>query len=859
MAVEERRTSLRFSRVKIEESSQQGSGQLATKSSSVSSSSRTAKDDFDVFLYLNGADQTSYSNLRDPVLRKMTVSKYEGDLDSSGYFHGTGKMVSTLGYTYTGQFQKGLMHGKGKIEWVNGLSYDGTWEDNIISGSGRYQWPTGDWYEGQVKKSVRHGKGKFFYAALDETYTGEWVNGLREGAGTLDYGGGSTYVGRWKNDRKCGSGIMTYAGKDTYDGEWLDDQRHGLGTMKWYNQNNLLVEVYAGNWVQGVQHGQGVVTYIRPPFPHPPPSGDAASAKQPESLRPKDSAVNTYDGEFFIAKRHGFGTMVYDDGSRYEGMWDDNQKHGQGKYTSAIGAVTIGQFDRGTALTDLGVADPLTGATPPLPLYIRDILGVHENNVAESVIAVQSIVSRYNGLLKKVFSFYATLDTVVLALPQPAKQERTQGTISVAQFVRLLTDAKLINRDMTIAVVNRLLCSFSDNVRAATSMGVSPLDGNVNLVDAGPHAGGSLTTDGSAVLRKNSAVTNSAQSATITPKTNTSLSSSPSSTSGTYPPAGRAYTRRWDQFRSALYLFTGELNFREFVEAIVRVASVYYAEDLWGPLATKVLVVLEDHLEPLPCATGSPILFPRTKDSLSVLQPHITSLTQVFIHHADQTSLGFRNAAVMTAAAPPSPTSAAAAAVEMSKRTLAGVTIKFRQFALMLRAGGFFDAEKCTTVVLPKILKWDRFASNTTAIYFKRVIIPATTNPASRPVSERCTSAIGDGTVSERGSLAASEGMRSSQTTHTQQSTTVVSTDKYERPILSEAALRSRWAMKQRSKGLGNGNAHATLNMELELTFPEFVEILCEAANVKYASLPWEQRVSTLIKEVMVPQFKRLC
>lgn len=578
-----------------------------------------------------------------------------------------------------------------------------------------------------------------------------------------------------------------------------------------------------------------------------------------------------------MAKRHGFGTFIYDDGSRYEGMWEDNQKHGQGKFTSAAGVVTIGQFDRGTATTDLGVADPVTGATPPVPLYIRDILGVHENNVAESVAAVQSIVSRYNGLLKRVFAFYAMIDTVVLALPQPPKKERTQGTITVSQFLRMLTDAKLINRNVTIAVVDRILACFTDAVRPVAAVGVSPQD-SVVVVGLGENASGenaksmmigglvaepSLASHHSIVSTRK-ASTRDASSSPHSVKSGSSVSLTPSSSPGlagstntaALSSGGRLYARPWDQYRQALHMFTGELKFREFIEALVRVASTYYADDIWGPLATKVLVVLEDHLETLPLAPGTPILFPMTKENLATLQPHIPSLTQVFLHNAEQTSLGFRNAAGMHAASPQSPKSAAAAAEEVSRRTLPGVTIKFRQVALMLRAGGFFDHEKCTAVVLPKILRWDRFPANSTSIYNKRVILPATTcGLTSRPTSERCASA-GDGGASERGSVAPSEGMRSSITSHTVQShaTTAFSTDKFERPVLSEAVLRSRWAMKERSKGLSNRNAHATLNMELELTFPEFVETLCEAANVKYAGLQWEQRVAALLKEVILKQ-----
>ena len=37
---------------------------------------------------------------------------------------------------------------------------------------------------------------------------------------------------------------------------------------------------------------------------------------------------NTYYGSFKDGKRHGKGTFLYADGSKYEGNWENNLKHG---------------------------------------------------------------------------------------------------------------------------------------------------------------------------------------------------------------------------------------------------------------------------------------------------------------------------------------------------------------------------------------------------------------------------------------------------------------------------------------------------------------------------------------------------
>lgn len=39
----------------------------------------------------------------------------------------------------------------------------------------------------------------------------------------------------------------------------------------------------------------------------------------------------TYEGEWFKAKRDGFGKYVWPDGSYFEGEWHDDKAHGKGK------------------------------------------------------------------------------------------------------------------------------------------------------------------------------------------------------------------------------------------------------------------------------------------------------------------------------------------------------------------------------------------------------------------------------------------------------------------------------------------------------------------------------------------------
>ena len=186
--------------------------------------------------------------------------------------------------------------------------------------------------------------------------------------------------------------------------------------------------------------------------------------------------MNTYTGEFHAGVRDGFGLFVYDDGSRYEGSWKDNRKNGEGKYTASCGAVSVDIYVDGTPVGPAGASStpnlaestPNNTATPTpapppvgvvIPLQIRDVLGSSENNLQEAVAAVQSMLSRHMGLLKKVFQFYSTMDQSVAVILTPAtwRKERTQGTMALIQLYRCLSDAKLINRTMMMARVARLL------------------------------------------------------------------------------------------------------------------------------------------------------------------------------------------------------------------------------------------------------------------------------------------------------------------------------------------------------------------------------------------------------------------
>lgn len=52
-----------------------------------------------------------------------------------------------------------------------------------------------------------------------------------------------------------------------------------------------------------------------------------------------------YEGQFKSGKRHGIGTLRWDDGGEYEGEWEDGKPHGRGTMKYSSGDVYAGQFE----------------------------------------------------------------------------------------------------------------------------------------------------------------------------------------------------------------------------------------------------------------------------------------------------------------------------------------------------------------------------------------------------------------------------------------------------------------------------------------------------------------------------------
>jgi hypothetical protein len=80
---------------------------------------------------------------------------------------------------------QGRRHGHGTYFYANGEVYCGDFQDDQRHGFGRMQYQNGDVYEGWWEHDHTYGPGRLASKDADVIFEGMFVNGRREGLGTL--------------------------------------------------------------------------------------------------------------------------------------------------------------------------------------------------------------------------------------------------------------------------------------------------------------------------------------------------------------------------------------------------------------------------------------------------------------------------------------------------------------------------------------------------------------------------------------------------------------------------------------------------------------------------------------------------
>eukprot|EP01060_Flectonema_neradi_P011433 TRINITY_DN18504_c0_g1_i1.p1 TRINITY_DN18504_c0_g1~~TRINITY_DN18504_c0_g1_i1.p1 ORF type:complete len:880 (+),score=175.91 TRINITY_DN18504_c0_g1_i1:60-2699(+) len=385
----------------------------------------------------------------DPDMLKLVMSYYGGSI-TDGLFEGHGHGKYNVGYSYEGDYNGCLFNGDGVIKWSDGQQYKGETQENTLTGKGVYNYSSGDTYEGEVLNGIRHGKGTYRRKATGEKYSGDWKQGKKHGFGILNYCSQSYYEGLFDTNKKTGKGKQLYKSGSTYEGDWLDDQRHGTGTMIWV-RNGVVTEQYSGEWKNGNMDGIGTHWLY--------------------NKTSTDSSQNYYKGSFKSNTRHGHGLFCYSDGSRYEGEWKDNIKHGQGMYLLHSGECYVGEF------IDDKPAHPIQPSEQQsicryVPLHIDDLL-IAETDKKKTSNQIQCLISRHYWDLRRLYNHYSGVGGV--GAERGRKDHLT--AMSMLQFWRLAKDTNLVSADgsLTIADLDRVFFHFHSEPHARVPIHLDPI------------------------------------------------------------------------------------------------------------------------------------------------------------------------------------------------------------------------------------------------------------------------------------------------------------------------------------------------------------------------------------------------
>ena len=192
------------------------------------------------------------------------------------------------------------------------------------------------------KLAISHGK---------YIYTGDTVDGKREGLGRTESAEGITlYSGEYHDNKRSGVGTAYFPnGKLSFAGNWDNDKKNGVGISFRPSDGS----VHIANWSNGkpsenvtLVDGKGNMLY----------TGNIVEGKKNGTGIQKDAETGyTYIGEFADGKPNGTGSLFDENGKLlYNGSWKDGEKDGKGTEFDASGAIVYsGEWKNGNYLNGI--------------------------------------------------------------------------------------------------------------------------------------------------------------------------------------------------------------------------------------------------------------------------------------------------------------------------------------------------------------------------------------------------------------------------------------------------------------------------------------------------------------------------
>ena len=154
-------------------------------------------------------------------------SRYEGQVNKKGQWHGYGKYTDDvgLGRREEGYWKNGLKHGQAIEICHDGQTYEGEWYKGLREGQGTLIEANGVRYIGQWRHGKFHGQGTLFYTD-EEKFIGEFKEGRPwKGYGTYIFENNFKYKGFFDYGRPHGHCIEISPNGKTFIGEWKEGVR----------------------------------------------------------------------------------------------------------------------------------------------------------------------------------------------------------------------------------------------------------------------------------------------------------------------------------------------------------------------------------------------------------------------------------------------------------------------------------------------------------------------------------------------------------------------------------------------------------------------------------------------------------
>ncbi|MGZ5201766.1 MAG: hypothetical protein ACXWC4_18540, partial [Telluria sp.] len=287
-------------------------------------------------------------------------ARFEGTFKDGAMAEGTYRYAN--GDVYTGALKDGLREGKGVLVKSNGDRHDGMWHRGGFHGEGVATFAsgatwTGTFDNGKLVKGTRvdpkgavtevesiprmsklTGRGTETTFEGDR-YEGDFVNGLRDGQGTIVRTDGTRIDGSFSKDVLI-SGVRLRPEGWRYEGSFDSNQSpSGSGVLTTPNGSR-----YEGQFSKGTYEGKGIYRDVNGRVL----DGEWIGGKFAIGTVTKpDGSTHEADMRMSAAKGNGKGRTINFDGDEYEGEFKDGAYHGLGHLKTSRNNEYTGEFANG--------------------------------------------------------------------------------------------------------------------------------------------------------------------------------------------------------------------------------------------------------------------------------------------------------------------------------------------------------------------------------------------------------------------------------------------------------------------------------------------------------------------------------